>query len=674
MSTTTYERIPQNRRPALRQTHTKISGVGGTSVHVAGSAEMTLVFDGIPVDHEVLIVGIAMDAILGQDILLAHQCKLDLCSLTLKLRGRTLSCWTPGETTLACRVLIKGEVTIPSWSERVIEVDIANAGYLAMNGLIQPTPEVIADKEILMMPGVISTRIPTVHVRVINFGESEVALHPRQCIGSCESYYDLPQNSFDTKTTELRTIHKVSAELTKTLQDTVNKASPEMTESERERWKNLVWRFYGIFATSKADLGKTSLVRHKINTGNAVPIRIPARRLPLGKRKTEQEEVRSMIERGVIQPSTSPWASPIVLVTKKDGTTRFCVDYRALNNVSIKDAYPLPRIDDSLDALNGGRYFNTMDLMSGFWQIEMAPEDQEKTAFSTSLGLYEFKVMPFGLVNAPASFERLMETVLRGLQWEECLVYMDDIIVAGDSISQCLERLEHVFQRLQGAGLKLKPSKCSFFQKTVQFLGHVVSEEGIQTDPEKIAVVRDWPVPTTPKQMRSFLGLCSYYRRFINKFADIARPLHKLTEKATRFNWTESCQQAFDLLKQTLTSAPILSYPKEQGQLILDTDACQEAVGAVLSQVQDDMERVLGYFSKSLSKTERVYCVTRKELLAVVLALKHFHPYLYGRKIILRTDNSAVSWMRSLKAPSGQTARWLERVAEYDLEVIHRAG
>ena len=435
-----------------------------------------------------------------------------------------------------------------------------------------------------------------------------------------------------------------------------------------------MWRFHGIFATSKADLGKTSLVRHKINTGNAVPIRIPARRLPFGKRKTEQEEVKSMIERGVIQPSTSPWASPIVLVTKKDGTTRFCVDYRALNNVSIKDAYPLPRIDDSLDALNGGRYFNTMDLMSGFWQIEMAPEDQEKTAFSTSLGLYEFKVMPFGLVNAPASFERLMETVLRGLQWEECLVYMDDIIVAGDSISQCLERLEHVFQRLQGAGLKLKPSKCSFLQKTVQFLGHVVSEEGIQTDPEKIAVVRDWPVPTTPKQMRSFLGLCSYYRRFINKFADIARPLHKLTEKATRFNWTESCQQAFDFLKQTLTSAPILSYPKEQGQMILDTDACQEAVGAVLSQVQDDMERVLGYFSKSLSKTERVYCVTRKELLAVVLALKHFHPYLYGRKIILRTDNSAVSWMRSLKAPSGQTARWLERVAEYDLEVIHRAG
>ena len=674
MSSAAYERIPPNRRPALRQTHTTISGVGGTSVDVAGSSEMTLVFDGIPVIHEVIIVGIAMDAILGQDILLSHQCKLDLCNLTLRLKGQTLSCWTPGETALACRVLIKEEVVIPSWSERVIEVDIANSGYLAMNGLVQPSPEVIADKEVLMMPGVISTRSPTVNVRVINFGESEVTLHPKQSIGSCESYYELPQSHSETKAAELRIIHKVSSELTKTLEDMVNKASPEMTASEKEQWKDLVWRFRGIFATSKADLGKTRLVRHKINTGNAVPIRIPARRLPLGKRKTEHEEVKSMLERGVIQPSTSPWASPIVLVTKKDGTTRFCVDYRALNEVSIKDAYPLPRIDDSLDALNGGRYFNTMHLMSGFWQIEMAPEDQEKTAFSTSLGLYEFKVMPFGLVNAPATFERLMETVLRGLQWEECLIYMDDIIVAGNSISQCLECLEHVFQRLMEAGLKLKPTKCSFFQKMVQFLGHLVSENGIETDPEKIAVVRNWPVPVTTKQVRSFLGLCSYYRRFINKFADIARPLHKLTEKTTIFEWTVSCQQAFDLLKQMLTSAPILSYPQQQGQLILDTDASQEAVGAVLSQVQDNLERVLGYFSKSLSKTERDYCVTRKELLAVVMALKHFHPYLYGRKVILRTDNSAVSWMRSLKAPSGQTARWLERVAEYNLEVTHRAG
>ena len=225
----------------------------------------------------------------------------------------------------------------------------------------------------------------------------------------------------------------------------------------------------------------------------------------------------------------------------------------------------------------------------------MAPEDQEKTAFSTSLGLYEFKVMAFGLVNAPATFERLMETVLRGLQWEECFIYMDDIIVAGNSISQCLERISET-----DGGWAQAEAHQMFFQNMVQFLGHIVSENGTETGPEKIAVVRNWPVPVTTKQVRSFLGLCSYYRRFINKFADIARPLHKLTETTSMFEWTESCQQAYDLLKQMLTSAPILSYPQQQGQLILDTDASQEAVGAVLSQVQDNLERVLGYFSKSV--------------------------------------------------------------------------
>ena len=674
LSFAAFERIPSSRRPALQRTNTKVSGVGGSSLDIAGMAEMTLVFEGVPIIHKVIVIDIQMDAILGQDIMLSHHCRLDLSKLTLGLKGKTLSCWTPGETALSCRVLVKEETVLPPWSEKILPVTVTNAGYLATNGIIQPSPEVITEQEILLIPGVVSTHGESVQVRVINFGDYEVTLHPKQNLGTCESYYDQSSSGpAIMAAAELRCIQEVSTTLTDTLEKMVIESSTEMSSSERRQWADLVERYRGIFASSKADLGRTSLVRHQINTGTTVPIRIPPRRLPLGKRRIEQEEVKTMLEKGVIQPSTSPWAAPIVLVTKKDGTTHFCVDYLALNCASVKDAYPLPRIDDSLDALNGGRYFCTMDLMSGFWQIKMHPKDQEKTAFSTSIGLYDFKVMPFGLVNAPATFERLMETVLRGLQWEECLVYMDDIIVAGDSISQCLERLEHVFQRLQEAGLKLKPSKCNFFQKEVHFIGHVVSEEGIHTDPGKIAVVQDWPVPTTQKQVRSFLGLCSYYRRFIKGFADIARPLHKLTEKTSRYEWNDLCQQSFDVLKKALTSAPILSYPKPQGQFILDTDASHEAVGAVLSQVQDEVEHVLGYFSKSLSKTERVYCVTRKELLAVVMALKHFHPYLYGRKVILRTDNSAVSWMRSLKAPKGQTARWLERVAEYDLEVVHRA-
>ena len=308
---------------------------------------MTLVFEGVPIIHKVIIIDIQMDAILGQDIMLSHHCRLDLSRLTLGLKGKTLSCWTPGETALSCRVLVKDETVLPPWSEKILPVTVTNAGYLATNGIIQPSPEVITEQEILLIPGVVSTHGESVQVRVINFGDDEVTLHPKQNIGTCDSYYDQSSSGpANMAAAELRCTQEVSTTLKHTLEKIVIESSTEMSSSERKQWADLVERYQGIFASSKADLGRTSLVRHQINTGATVPIQIPPRRLPLGKRRIEQE-VKTMLEKGVIQPSPSPWAAPIVLVTKKDGTTRFCVDYQALNCASVKDAYPLPRIDDS---------------------------------------------------------------------------------------------------------------------------------------------------------------------------------------------------------------------------------------------------------------------------------------------------------------------------------------
>ena len=346
-----------------------------------------------------------------------------------------------------------------------------------------------------------------------------------------------------------------------------------------------------------------------------------------------------MLARQVISPSSSPWASGVVLVKKKDSSWRFCVDYRKLNEVTIKDSYPLPRIDDSLDTLSGSKWFSTLDLQSGYWKVEMAEEGKAKTAFITSCsGLLQFEVMPFGLCNSPATFERLMERVLSGLQWQTCLVFLDDIIVYGTSFEQELQRLQTVFDRLREANLKLSPKKCDLFKHEVNYLGHVVSDRGIVPDPQKVNSIRLWPQPRNLTEVRSFLGLCSYYRRFIQNFSSIAKCLHRLTEKNAPFTWSEECD-AFRDLKVKLTRAPILAYPTPDGLYILDTDACDFGIGAVLSQIQDGAEKVIAYFSCTLSKAERRYCVTRKELLAVVRAVKHFHHYIYGTNIKIRTDH-----------------------------------
>ena len=458
------------------------------------------------------------------------------------------------------------------------------------------------------------------------------------------------------------------------LQDLLERSSEHLTDAEKSQLAQLLTDYQNVFAKSSNDLGRCERVQHRINTGNALPVRQPARRLPFGKMKAEQEEIHKMLERGVIEASNSPWSSPIVLVTKKDGSIRFCVDYRVLNSLTVKDAYPIPRVDECLDALSGSKWYSSMDLNSGFWQVGLRPEDREKSAFATSLGLFQFTVMPFGLANSPSTFERLMEDVLRGLQWTELLLYMDDIISPSKSIEEGLNRLRNIFERLLEANLKLKPSKCAFFQKQARFLGHIVSENGVATDPEKISAVTDWPIPKTAKQVKSFLGLCSYYRRFVRDFAKIARPLHMISDKKAKFVWNDECQEAFEQLKKALTSSDILAYPIPGLRFILDTDSSDKSVGSVLSQEQDGREKVIAYMSKAINKHEQLFCTTRKELLAVMYALRTFHSYLYGQPVLLRTDNSAVSWLRQLKNPTGQVARWIQEIETYDLTIQHRPG
>ena len=321
-----------------------------------------------------------------------------------------------------------------------------------------------------------------------------------------------------------------------------------------------------------------------------------------------------------------------------------------LKDVTRKDAYPLLRIDETLD-----------------WQVKVDIADREKTSFTTCHGLSEFQVMPFGLCNAPGTFQRLMEFVLAGLQWQTCLVYLDDVIVYGRDFDEHLKRLREVFERLRQAGLKLKPSKCFLLRPQVPHLGHVISAEGVSTDPEKVKAVQQWPVPSKVTDVRSFLGLASYYRRFIQNFPEIAAPLHRLTAKTTeKFKWSHDCDLAFRALKEKLVSAPVLAFPCFEQKFVLDCDASDYGLGAVISQRQDETEKVIAYASRVLEDRERRYSTTKKEMLAMVYAIKHFRHYLYGRPFKVRTDHNALKWLQSFKEPEGQVARWLETLAQYD--------
>ena len=329
---------------------------------------------------------------------------------------------------------------------------------------------------------------------------------------------------------------------------------------------------------------------------------------------------------------------------------------------------------DALECMEGASYFSVLDLRFGYWQIQMDVSDKEKTAFSIGKGLWQFTVMPFGLCNAVATFQRLMEKVLSGLIPHCCVVYVDDILVFGRTKEQSEENLRLVLQRLREAGLTLASDKCKLLQPEVKFLGHVINAEGTAMDPEKIKDVLEWPEPKNVRELRGFLGLTGYYRRFIRNYAGIVEPLNRLLQDSVPFKFQDVQRRAMATLISALTSEPILVRPDLNKDFIVDTDASDIGIGVVLSQLIHGEERVVSFYSKGLSKSEKNYCTTRKELLALVKGVRKFRHYLLGRRFIVRTDHSALQWLRSFKEPEGQVARWLELLQEFDFVVYHRKG
>ena len=457
-------------------------------------------------------------------------------------------------------------------------------------------------------------------------------------------------------------------------------SSKDLKPNEKQQLHDLLVKHEGVFAKSSSDLGRTKVAKHKIYTGNSVPIKQRPRRPPLAFADEEAKIIQDQLDRNVIRESSSPWSSPLVYVRKKDGSTRLCVDYRRLNEVTNKDAYPLPKLSDCLDSLGGCAYFSTLDILSAYYQVEVDEKDREKTAFVCKHGLFEYLVMPFGLCNAPSTFQRLMELVMRGLQWKILLIYLDDLIIYANSFSEELDRLDTVFTRLKEAGLKLKAEKCFLFRTEVAFLGHLVSSTGIKPHPSKIETIKNWPTPKNLTELRSFLGFCSYYRRYIRGFSVRASAMNRLLEAGRPFIWSKECEHSFCDLKSSLTGKEVMAFPEDDGLFILDCDASDYGVGGALSQMQFSEhsqqmeERPIAFASKSLTRTQRKYCVTRRELLAVITFVEMFKQYLLGRQFLIRSDHSSLRWIMSFKNPENQMARWMEVLSQYDFRIEHRKG
>ena len=646
----------------------------GASEHGSMSAmradKVSINLDGVTVSIPVYVADISDDCILGLDWIRANKATIDFEHGVLFTHSRTIVArYKQGRAGLVplleARIVKKTQLQPNELRCIDVAAPLLHSGWWMLQDC-QLTPR-------LMVPNLLMYASRQ-FIWVMNSSQNHVTLSVGHLIGVLQPVDIFHDNNSCMDVRRLgSTIEDAAREIPEHLTQLLQSGSEGLKADEVEVLRNVLMEYSEAFSKGDHDIGHFSAIQHHIHTGDASPIKQRMRRTPLGYADEEKEHLDKLLKAKVIEPSESEWASPSVLVRKRDGSVRWCIDMRKLNNVTIKDRFPLPLIEECVDALEGCMYFSTLDMASGYYQLEVSEEDRPKTAFVTKYGLFQFQRMPFGLCNAPATFSRAMSLVLRGLSWSTVIAFLDDVIVLGKSFKEHTTNLREVLGRFCSYGMKLKPKKCQMFRSSVLFLGKVVSRTGVSVNPANVEKVLNWKQPVSKKEVEAFLGLVNYHREHIVGYAGIAEPLYGLTKK-TPFHWQDEQQQAFERLKMAMTSTPVLAYPNATDAFILDTDASNHSIGAELLQVQDGKERVIGYDSLVLNNTQRRYCTTRKELLAVVMFTRHFRHYLLGKPFHVRTDHNSLIWLLGFKNIEGQLARWLEELATYDMTIMHRPG
>jgi transposase InsO family protein len=624
---------------------------------------------------------LCVDLLLGGDFCLKYKVGIDYdqqcLSFTLdhyRIQAKFLSS-VPTSQTFA--VSSSDELVLPPMSSRVVRATTTSPSMAAIF-----TPTLHHSHRQVVAPHAIVT-VQTDHTAVLtilNPSSSTYRLPRHTTLGYLQTHE--PDNCFsihsDDDDRSNRPLSSARTSIDSSLSTECDKLISHLSRHEQISVRSILRKHSNLFDTSISSIMKTNGFYHRVPVQPHHP---PIQSYPYRKSAKEStvinEQVQDMLSNHVIRPSTSPWSSPVVLIQKKDGTPRFCVDYRRLNLITERDVYPLPRIDDIIDKLAGSRYFSTLDLKAGYWQIPVAEDDKKKTAFITTDGLYEFNVLPFGLSNAPATFQRVINSVLGSLRWDITLVYLDDIIVYSPSFDTHVQHLDRVLTALHAANVRLNITKCSIARKQLDYLGFRITEHGIKPTTTNVKKTLDFPTPTSTKAAYSFVQMAQFYRRFIRDFSSIAAPLHRFKNKNVPFEWSNECQQSFDTLKQKLSQYPLLAFydGKSPLKLKVNTDASNIGIGGVLHQMGEDGRlQPIQYVSRSLSTREQKYSTVEKECLAMVWCVTKLRPYLYGQPFTLITDHHPLCWLNKQSSKNGRLDRWSLQLQEYSFDIKHTPG
>ena len=669
-------------------TFSSITGVTNTPLTIVGEATIPVFIGDFQTSHRFSIIAdISQDVILGMDFLKSHNATIDLQNnaLSLSLPDTTVSSSSP--ESYSYPVYTAQSVQLPANSKTIFNIAV-DCSESSLTGTFFPD----CDNPSLAMPHcLLSVSDARAVCETVNTADTDVILHAGEYIGSfvdsrflddClfipfdDHISPAPVLSSETATSSPSQPLSQRAQYIQRATDLgISVGDADLTTDQRDELLALIGEHNDCFATSVADLGDTKFYDFKIDTGDAKPIRKAAYRYSPPVLQQISEQIQQMLDHDIIEPSTSEWLSPVVMV-KKRGTNklRFCVDFRNLNKVTRPLSFAMPRLDDVIDALSGSTIYSVTDMRQGFWQLGVHEDSRDKTSFTCHEGVFRFKRLPFGLRNSPAHYQTKVSQILGKMAFKHAICYIDDILIHSKSFDDHMSHLRQLFTKFRDAGLKFHPEKCVFGKTQVQYLGYTFSQDGVHLDPSATQNVRNFPTPKTSKDIRVFLGLAQYYRRFVKNFSKIAAPLTRLLGKDIRFEWTDDCQIAFDTLKAALTSPPILAYPNFEKPFLISCDASKFGLGYILGQKDDSgHERVIAYGGRTLSNAERKYTVTEQELLAVISAIKEFRHYLTN-PFVLYTDHIALKWLKTNSDLNGRLSRWALLLQQYDFEVIHRKG